>query len=221
MPVNLAFIKSDDDGNSLGWEKQPACPNPHGSPDDESVCLCRCGKSKAKPYCDGTHEDVGFQGGEMPESETYFERAERVPGEAVDLLDDESLCIGARFCDVGKSVWNYVEQSGDPDNLAMAKAEACNCPTGRLTLATKDGEIIEPDLPREISAVQDPVRECRGPLWVQGGIEISTSDGEKYEVRNRVTLCRCGDSANQPFCDGTHFNCECMQGLDKPGKRTK
>lgn len=43
-----------------------------------------------------------------------------------------------------------------------------------------------------------------GPLWVRGGIPVESSDGATYEVRNRVTLCRCGRSSNKPFCDGTH-----------------
>lgn len=30
------------------------------------------------------------------------------------------------------------------------------------------------------------------------------ADGFRYEVRNRVILCRCGASRNKPFCDGTH-----------------
>jgi CDGSH-type Zn-finger protein len=33
---------------------------------------------------------------------------------------------------------------------------------------------------------------------------IERSDGQPVEVRNRVTLCRCGHSENKPFCDGTH-----------------
>ena len=43
-----------------------------------------------------------------------------------------------------------------------------------------------------------------GPLWVRGGVRVDAADGEPYEVRNRVTLCRCGASENKPFCDGTH-----------------
>ena len=42
---------------------------------------------------------------------------------------------------------------------------------------------------------------------VKPGFEIrgvTVADGERYEVRNRVTLCRCGASANKPFCDGAH-----------------
>jgi CDGSH-type Zn-finger protein len=33
---------------------------------------------------------------------------------------------------------------------------------------------------------------------------VVSGDGAAYETRNRVTLCRCGQSSNKPFCDGTH-----------------
>ena len=46
-----------------------------------------------------------------------------------------------------------------------------------------------------------------GPIWVRGGITVESADGREYEVRNRVTLCRCGQSSNKPFCDGSHVEC--------------
>ena len=42
-------------------------------------------------------------------------------------------------------------------------------------------------------------------LWVKGGVEIEATDGHVYEVRNRVTLCRCGRSEKHPLCDGSHL----------------
>ena len=39
---------------------------------------------------------------------------------------------------------------------------------------------------------------------VWGGIQVTAADGYQYELRNRVSLCRCGASRNKPFCDGTH-----------------
>jgi len=39
---------------------------------------------------------------------------------------------------------------------------------------------------------------------VRGGIPVESSEGQVYEIRNRVTLCRCGKSYNKPFCDGSH-----------------
>lgn len=43
-----------------------------------------------------------------------------------------------------------------------------------------------------------------GPLLVRGRIEVRREDGS-LEVLPRATLCRCGDSANKPFCDNTHL----------------
>ncbi|UCF09264.1 MAG: CDGSH iron-sulfur domain-containing protein, partial [Thermoplasmata archaeon] len=45
-----------------------------------------------------------------------------------------------------------------------------------------------------------------GPIWVRGRIPIESADGHIYEIRNRVTLCRCGWSSNKPFCDSSHLD---------------
>jgi CDGSH-type Zn-finger protein len=49
-----------------------------------------------------------------------------------------------------------------------------------------------------------PSASYDGPLFVTGGVRVTRSDGEPFESRNRVTLCRCGGSANKPLCDGSH-----------------
>ncbi|MFW5877590.1 MAG: CDGSH iron-sulfur domain-containing protein [bacterium] len=43
-----------------------------------------------------------------------------------------------------------------------------------------------------------------GPLEVNGNFEISGTDGKKMEIKGPIYLCRCGESRNKPFCDGTH-----------------
>lgn len=43
-----------------------------------------------------------------------------------------------------------------------------------------------------------------GPYVVRGGITIVDGEGNPFEVKESVALCRCGQSANKPFCDGTH-----------------
>ena len=79
-----------------------------------------------------------------------------------------------------------------------------HCPSGSYTYAmTEDGDEIEPDLAVAI-AVTEEEREIAGCLWVTGGIPVTRADGEPFETRNRVTLCRCGESENKPYCDGTH-----------------
>ena len=104
----------------------------------------------------------------------------------------------AGFC--GNRVSNVWKMAGTTDDTvvrAQVMAMIERCPSGALTFEV-DGEVIEPDLPVGIAVMLD------GPLWVTGGIPIERADGEPMETRNRVTLCRCGASANKPLCDGSH-----------------
>jgi CDGSH-type Zn-finger protein len=54
-----------------------------------------------------------------------------------------------------------------------------------------------------------------GPLRVEGEFEICDEQGNKFGLAGRtvISLCRCGHSANKPFCDGSHksaaFQSEC------------
>ena len=43
-----------------------------------------------------------------------------------------------------------------------------------------------------------------GPYKVTGTVTLTDADGNPYEVTETFFLCRCGGSANKPFCDGTH-----------------
>ena len=44
-----------------------------------------------------------------------------------------------------------------------------------------------------------------GPYLVKGEFLISDAAGNEYPSgRRTVALCRCGESANKPFCDGAH-----------------
>ena len=54
-----------------------------------------------------------------------------------------------------------------------------------------------------------------GPLIVKGQIKLMDVDGNEFQVDgDRVALCRCGQSSNKPFCDGTHAR----KGFDAPTK---
>jgi hypothetical protein len=81
-----------------------------------------------------------------------------------------------------------------------------DCPSGRLVVVDKESrKTIEPALEKSIGFVQDPAIGVDGPLWVRGGIPVFSANGKMYEVRNRLTLCRCGKSSNKPFCDSSHY----------------
>ena len=166
----------------------------------ETYRLCRCGQSQAKPFCDGSHTLVHFDGEETADTEDISTREKVFEGEGIVLKDDHSFCVHAGFCGTRlTNVWAMMQESGDPDMKAKIIAMVELCPSGTLTYAPdENSEKIEQDLPREVGVIAD------GPLWVSGGITVERRDGKPIEVRNRVTLCRCGQSANKPFCDGEH-----------------
>jgi CDGSH-type Zn-finger protein/uncharacterized Fe-S cluster protein YjdI len=124
-PVNLASVREHGpyafrgqlrlDGQALGFR----------------ATLCRCGASKNKPFCDGSHHEIGFDAtGEPPTKETGM-------------------------------------------------------------LPTRDGVLaIDP--------------QPNGPLAVSGNLEIISGTGRVVARVTGARLCRCGGSANKPFCDGTH-----------------
>jgi CDGSH-type Zn-finger protein/uncharacterized Fe-S cluster protein YjdI len=102
-----------------------------GQPAGFRATLCRCGGSKNKPFCDGTHKSLEFAA------------------------------------------------TGEP-------------PTGQADmLAVRNGPLaIDP--------------QPDGPLAVRGNLEITSGTGRVVARLTSAKLCRCGGSANKPFCDGTH-----------------
>ncbi|HLX03610.1 MAG TPA: CDGSH iron-sulfur domain-containing protein [Trinickia sp.] len=58
-----------------------------------------------------------------------------------------------------------------------------------------------------------------GPYHVKGEFKIITQGGNSVDVeKDEVWLCRCGQSANKPFCDGTHKKAGFTSNLDEPPK---
>jgi len=160
--------------------------------------LCRCGQSKRRPFCDGTHAKVGFDGAETASVEPSASRQRRVAGVGITVTDDAVLCSHAGFCgNRVEKVWKVLERSADSRARFEVIQRVERCPSGRLGYEVPGGP-VEPDLPRAIAVTRD------GPYWVTGGIRVELSDGRELELRSRVELCRCGKSANKPFCDGTH-----------------
>jgi CDGSH-type Zn-finger protein len=199
VPLVRLTIGTDAEGGSAQWIAGATLPT------EEEYALCRCGRSKNKPFCDGLHQKVGFNGTETASREPYQAQAKILDGPTMQLADAEGLCAGARFCDPHGQVWNQVEMTDDPQVRATFIRQVGDCPSGRLVARDKrTGQALEPELPVSIGVVDDPAEQCAGPLWLRGGIPVVAADGTAYEVRNRVTLCRCGQSENKPFCDGTH-----------------
>jgi CDGSH-type Zn-finger protein/uncharacterized Fe-S cluster protein YjdI len=124
-PVNLAAVR---EAGPYAFRAQLTID---GAPAGYRVTLCRCGASKNKPYCDGSHHEIGFSAtGEPPSGKTEM-------------------------------------------------------------LPVRDGVLaIDP--------------QVNGPLKVRGNLEIVSGTGRVVARVTSAALCRCGGSANKPFCDGTH-----------------
>jgi len=208
LPLAKATIGANDEGESIRWE----WGKPY--PEQKNFALCRCGHSAHKPFCDGTHAKIGFDGTETASRKPYREQAKMIPGPVLSLSDAQSLCAFARFCDPNGQVWSLVAETDKTKPREDFVRQTCDCPSGRLVAwDNKTGQPIEPELPQSIGLVEDPVESCSGPLWVRGGVAVIAADGHRYEVRNRVTLCRCGVSKNKPFCDGSHAAIKFKDGL--------
>ena len=106
-----------------------------GAPEDAEglafrAALCRCGKSRSKPFCDNSHEKEGF------------------------------------------SDYGAIGETGAEEYQSG----------GELTIK--------------------PIKD--GPLMFNGNLTIRNGSGRDAWHGNRAALCRCGESANKPFCDGSH-----------------
>ena len=197
-PFHEQSIAVNERGESLEWAQTGTFES------KPEMTLCRCGKSGNKPFCDNSHKD-GFDGTEVASREPYAAQAKVLDGPRFTLMDQEDLCALARFCDTHQTVWDEVEKTDDPEMAAIFLDQVKDCVSGRLVaIDSATGEPVHPARPPRISTTQDPAEDCSGPLYVEGGIRVVSADGEEYERRARMALCRCGQSGNKPFCDGTH-----------------
>lgn len=196
VPLTRRSIVESEHGEPMTWQTKARLPT------REIYSLCRCGTSANKPFCDGSHLRNLFDGREIAATSTYDERATSYEGTRIVMRDDRSICEHAGFCGNRLSdVWKMVGGSATEDSVARAQVMAMieRCPSGALTYRmTAEDADIEAELPAAIGVTDD------GPLYVTGGVTVQRADGEPFEARNRVTLCRCGASANKPLCDGSH-----------------
>lgn len=115
---------------------------------------------------------------------------------------DSSRCIHTGIClrslhdvfNLRHKPWVDVQAASANDIAATIE----KCPSGALTYTRLDGT---GELSPETTTV---VPIPNGPLSVRGDVQVRDSDGELLAAGYRMTLCRCGHSQNQPFCDLSH-----------------
>jgi CDGSH-type Zn-finger protein len=197
VPLIQRYPAMSIHGEPLEWD--PVGEDIEQPPVRQKYSLCRCGHSANKPFCDDTHAEIGFDGSLTADRRPGSERRKAYQGAGIVMTDDTSLCSDVGFCGTRfTKVWQMIKQTDDPEVKARLMRMVTNCPSGRLEVMLEGDDVLEPEYTASIATV------ANGPLWVRGGIKIEAPDGFIYEVRNRVTLCRCGLSKNKPFCDGAH-----------------
>lgn len=194
-------IKPAPDGPYLVTGVQ-GLSNQKGSIETKAVvALCRCGGSKNKPFCDGTHGKIGFSSAKvevrMPDKRDDY------LGQGLTIHDNRSLCAHAGACTDGLSAVFRLRQEPWIDPHGASTAEIIEvirkCPSGALSY-TVDG-VEHRDRDGSPAIFVSP----NGPYVVTGGPELlDTQFGEGASTK-QFTLCRCGASKNKPFCDGAHW----------------
>lgn len=127
----------------------------------------------------------------------------RYSGDHVEVSYDARRCIHAAECvrglpavfDVARRPW-ILPGTADADAVAAVVA---HCPSGALHVARRDGAPAEQPPARALVLVTPD-----GPLFVSGRVRVLAADGATILEDTRVALCRCGQSANKPFCDNSH-----------------
>ena len=128
-------------------------------------------------------------------------------GENITVFFAARRCLHVAECirglpevfDTDKRPWIQPDHADAPTVAEVVR----RCPTGALHYALL-GQEETSDETTQITPQKD------GPLLVRGRLSIKTPEGELQETR--VALCRCGQSGNKPFCDGTHRKVDWKSG---------
>jgi len=147
----------------------------------------------------------------------------RVPiyeGKGITILYEDRLCMSASECNRadgglfmrGRNPWCT------PDCMSPeAAAEIVRrCPSGALSYIIKDGGPQEAPEQRNVAVVSN-----NGPLYFKGDLKIDGAEKGMEGTKCRAALCRCGRSAQKPFCDDAHekplFDDSGAVGIKGPG----
>jgi len=167
--------------------------------DGKAMGLCRCGHSKSKPFCDGSHGREDWT--DEKEDGRQPRRVDEYAGKEITIHDDRGICSHAGFCTEGlpKVFRMGMEPWIDPDAESVEKIIEVirKCPSGALSYSI-DGKKYDSFSERTEISIKE-----NGPYYVKGSIGLEDSD--RPESEDHYALCRCGRSKNKPFCDGSHW----------------
>jgi CDGSH-type Zn-finger protein/ferredoxin len=172
------------------------------------IALCRCGASKNKPFCDGTHGIIGFLSKNsvtLEGSASIKDRRKNYVGKKVIIHDNRKICSHAAECVNNlPSVFRFDARpwiSPDAEESEQIIKTIEKCPSGALSYSIDGIEYRDRNERKPMVTVLKD-----GPYAITGGIDLIGDDIQFAEgfSKEHYTLCRCGASNNKPFCDGTH-----------------
>ena len=169
-------------------------------PLEQVTALCRCGKSKNKPYCDGSHNEKGLN--EIKSEKRKPDLTRDYTGKDIIIHFNLGVCSHNGACvrglpevfNVRRKPWIMADNAPVEEIIETIK----KCPSGALSY-TIDGIKYT-----NFKDKQEIVIQKNGPYQVGGGIVLKDDQGSKPEIATQYELCRCGLSKNKPFCDGAH-----------------
>lgn len=136
-----------------------------------------------------------------------MEKVKEYTNGEVTVLWKPELCIHSAKCVHGlpnvfkpkEKPWIQVENDQTKNIVATVKA----CPSGALShYMNKLGPAsVDVEMQKENTKIEVMKN---GPLLVLGAVTITHDDGREEQKQKRTAFCRCGQSENQPFCDGSH-----------------
>lgn len=172
------------DGKSIGTEAE--------------MHPCRCGASKNKPFCDGTHAKIGFTSKREIDKELLYE----YEGKEITINFNRSVCAGAGACVRGlpsvfvsgeSKDWIHPDKGSVEDIITTIQS----CPSGALSYTQNNITYLDARQTPKVTIVKD------GPYNVEG-ISLATQSTPTNFSATKYSLCRCGHSKNKPFCDYSH-----------------
>jgi uncharacterized Fe-S cluster protein YjdI/CDGSH-type Zn-finger protein len=130
------------------------------------------------------------------ESAISHARAYSAPGVTVFYVRGRCLhfaeCIRGlpEVFDARKRLWIQPENASAEDVAEVVR----RCPSGALHYRLKEGSPEEPERPTRVELV------ANGPINLRGDLSIDVPAGRRMQ-EVRASLCRCGRTENEPFCD--------------------
>jgi CDGSH-type Zn-finger protein/uncharacterized Fe-S cluster protein YjdI len=130
---------------------------------------------------------------------------ETVVGKEATIHFDAHKCIHSRTCVLShpdvfvpnvKGEWIHPDAQPVEELMHIAKS----CPSGAISVLRRDlskNESANSNAAPLVNTVR--VRE-NGPLAIEAELLV----GGQAQANPRATLCRCGQSQNKPYCDGSH-----------------